>query len=301
MVAFKICTPYPLTGEGWGEDGNWGPGNFLVEFKKKAMNIIRQSDLRTKTGLPYFEIPEMANIDWLKYAFLTRKGGISPPPFDSLNLGKYNGDSEDHVSKNKDLIAASFGFDRDRLILLRQMHQDRILILKEPDDSPPADLGYDAVITDSPNWFLGIKTADCLPILVIDRVKKVVAAIHAGRQGTALQVTRKALRKMKMEWGCSSRDFLVALGPSIGSCCYEIDEKVFHQEWISFSTRNGVGKWMVDLPRINIAQLKEEGIGEDQLFWVNLCTRCSPDLFYSYRGEGQTGRQLSLVGIIHTD
>ena len=137
--------------------------------------------------------------------------------------------------KNKKLIGSAFGFDPDRLILLRQVHQDRILILREPHDPLPSGLEYDAVITDSPNRFLGIKTADCLPILVVDPVKKVIAAIHAGRQGTALQITGKVLKKMKIEFGCSPEDLWVALGPSIGPCCYEIDEKVFLQEWEPFS------------------------------------------------------------------
>ena len=93
-----------------------------------------------------------------------------------------------------------------------------------------------------------------------------IAAIHAGRQGTALHITKKVLKKMEKEFGCSSEDLLIALGPSIGSCCYEIDEKVFHPEWEPFSTLRGTGKWMVDLAKINIAQMKNEGIKEEQIF-----------------------------------
>ncbi len=264
------------------------------------MKILNRSDLKTRNGLPYFEIPEMATLEWLKHAFLTRMGGTSLPPFDSLNLSLNPGDLEEHVSRNKGRIGEAFGFDLQDLILLRQMHQDRILVLKKPYDRLPSVSEYDAVITDAPNRFLGIKTADCLPILIMDRAKKVISAIHAGRQGTALRITRKVLKKMKMEWGCSSMDLWVALGPSIGSCCYEIDEKVFLQEWTPFSTTKDDGRWMIDLPRINMAQMQEEGIGEEQIFWIDLCTRCHSDLFFSYRGEGQTGRQLSFIGIINT-
>ncbi|OGP89463.1 MAG: hypothetical protein A2157_13470 [Deltaproteobacteria bacterium RBG_16_47_11] len=261
------------------------------------MNIFNRSDLKTKNGLPCIEIPEMAHIEWIQHGFLTRRGGISLPPFDSLNFSKNTGDLEDHVSKNKNLIGASFGFDSNRLILLHQMHQDGILVIREPDDSLPCNLEYDAMITHSENRFLGIKTADCLPIFVIDKVKKVIAAIHAGRQGTARRIVRKALKRMKAEWGCLPKDLLIALGPSIGPCCYEIDEKVFHAEWEPYSMPKGHGKWRVDLPRINMEHMKNEGIKENQIFWIDLCTRCHSDLFFSYRGEGQTGRQLSFIGI----
>jgi polyphenol oxidase len=261
------------------------------------MKIFNLSALKTKNGLPYFEIPEMADIPWLRHAFLTRKGGASPPPFDSLNLSINPGDLEEHVSKNGQWVAASFGLGGNRLILLHQIHRDRILILRQPLDPLSSNLEYDAVITDSPDRFPGIKTADCLPILIVDRVKKVVGAIHAGREGTALHITRKVLNRMEMEWGCSPRDLLIALGPCIGRCCYEIDAKVFLKEWSPFSTSLGNGKWRVDLPAINIAQIKEAGIQEDQIFRIDLCTCCLPDLFFSYRGEGQTGRQISFIGI----
>ena len=104
--------------------------------------------------------------------------------------------------ENKNLIAKTFGFDPRRLILLDQMQQDQILLLKEPAITLPSPLEYDALITNSPNTFLGILTADCLPIFIVDQKKKVIAAIHAGRQGTALHITAKVLKKMKEEFGC---------------------------------------------------------------------------------------------------
>lgn len=261
------------------------------------MNILHRSALKTKKGLLYPEAPELADIGWLLHAFLTRKGGASPFPFHSLNLSVATGDSEEHTLRNKKVIAEAFGFDPDRLVLLHQKHQDRILILKESKRHPSPPLDYDAMITSSPNLFLGIKTADCLPILVIDRVKRVIAAIHAGRQGTALRITPKVLQAMEQEFGCLRKDLLVALGPAIGACCYEIDEKVFHNELEPHAIPNGKGRWRVDLPRINMAQIMEEGIREDQICWIDLCTACHADLFFSHRKEGQTGRQLSFIGM----
>ncbi|OGP95818.1 MAG: hypothetical protein A2157_09010 [Deltaproteobacteria bacterium RBG_16_47_11] len=262
------------------------------------MNTLDRSALEIKNNLPYFEIPEFAKIRWVRHAFLTRQGGVSLSPHDSLNLSDKNGDREEFVSKNKKIIAETSGFDPNRLILLDQMHQDRILLLEKPTPPLSSPLEYDALITNSPNTFLGILTADCLPIFVADQEKKVIAAIHAGRQGTALRITAKALRKMKEEFGCLSKDLLIAIGPSIGPFCYEIDEKVFQQEWKPFSASRGAGKWTVDLAQINIGQMKREGIEEEQISWINLCTHCHSDLFFSYRKESRTGRQLSFIGIL---
>jgi len=177
------------------------------------MNILNRSFLRTKHNLPYIEIPELAKLGWICHAFLTRQGGMGLSPYDSLNLSDKNGDSEEFVSQNKKLIVKSFGFDFKRLILLDQMQQDQILLLKEPIITLPSPLQYDALITNSPNTYLGILTADCLPI-VIDHKKKSIAAVHAGRQGTALDITTKVLKKMKEEFGCSSKDLFIAIGPS---------------------------------------------------------------------------------------
>jgi len=260
------------------------------------MNILNA--LRTKGGLPYFEIPQIAEIGWIRHGFLTRRGGVSSPPYASLNLSESNGDREESVLKNKQRAAEVFDFDPKRLILLNQIHQDKILLIKEPLSALPPVLEYDAMITDTPNTFLGILTADCLPIFIVDREKKVIAAIHAGRNGTALHITSKVLKRMKEDFGCSSTDFIIALGPSIGPCCYEIDEKVFVPGWDPFSTSKGKGRWMVDLVRINVSQFGKEGIKREQIFRINLCTSCHSDLFFSYRKEVQTGRQLSFIGII---
>lgn len=263
------------------------------------MKILDRSSLKTKNNLLYFEIPELARLGWVRHAFLTRQGGVSLPPYDSLNLSDKNGDDGKLVSRNKALGATAFGFNENRLVLLDQMQQDQILLLKEPVITLPSPLQYDALVTSVPDTYLGILTADCLPIFVVDQEKRVIAAIHAGRQGTALHIMTKVLNKMEKEFGCSLRDLLISLGPSIGPCCYEIDERVFHQEWEPFSISKAGRRWMVDLAKINIAQMKGKGIQEEQISWINLCTNCQPDLFFSYRKEGRTGRQLSFIGILN--
>jgi len=288
----KFCRGGPL----W--PPNLEPTEGLPYILWLSMKTLDRSALKTKEGIPYFEIPELSKMGWFRHGFFTRKGGVGSPPYDSLNLSQDNGDRMDHVSQNKSLIAEAFGLEPNRLILLNQIHQDKILVIKDPLNSLPSLLEYDALITNAPNLFPGILTADCLPIFVVDRKKKVIAAIHTGRQGTALHITTKVLKKMKEEFGCSSEDFLITLGPSIGPCCYEVDERVFQKEWEPFSKPKKGGRWLLDLPKINIYHMKGEGIGEGQISWIDLCTHCHNDLFFSYRKEGRTGRQLSFIGIV---
>src|SRR4030067_3219725 len=217
------------------------------------LNLLNRSALKIKNNLSYFEIPELAKLGWVRHAFLSRQGGVSLHPYDSLNLSDKNGDREEFVTKNKNIIAKAFGFDSSRLILLDQMQLEIILLLKGPVMTLPSPLEYDALITNSPNTCLGILTADCLPICVADQKRKVIAAVHAGRQGTALHITSKVLKKMEEGFGCSLKDLLIAVGSSIGSCCYEIDEKVFQPEWKPFSISKRAGKWMGDFAHIQTA------------------------------------------------
>ena len=262
------------------------------------MNNFDRSFLKTKNGVPYFESPEIARIAGIRHGFLTRRGGVSPHPYHSLNLGIRDGDRPENVFQNLSLIATAFGFAAERLILLNQMHGDRILVLRGPPAILPSSPSYDAVVTDSPNTYAGILTADCLPIFITDPRKKVVAAVHAGRQGSALHITQKVLKTMRGEFGSRPEDLLIALGPSIGPRCYEVDEKVFRPEWGPFSAPKGKGKWTLDIAEFNVWQIRKEGLKEDQIARIDLCTDCHNDLFYSYRKEGPTGRQLSFIGIV---
>jgi hypothetical protein len=255
-----------------------------------------RSFLKTKDRMAFFDIPGFTRLPWIRHAFLTRQGGVSPAPFHSLNLSVATGDSIENTDRNREEVARTFGFAPERLVLLHQNHGNRVLVLRGGTGLPSSPLEYDAMITDEADRFLAIKTADCLPILIVDQVRKVVAAIHAGREGTALRITPKVLQTMVVEFGCSREDLLIAMGPSIGVCCYEVDESVFRPELKPLSIPGGNGKWRIDLPGINRRQIMEEGINEHQIFRIDLCTACNTDLFFSHRRERRTGRQISFIG-----
>jgi hypothetical protein len=172
------------------------------------MNIFDRSLLKIRNGLPYFEIPEITQLEWIRHGFLTRKGGNSSPPYDSLNLSENNGDREEHVSGNKNLIAQTFEFDLNRLILLHQVHQDQIFLVKGPALSLPSHLEYDAQMTNASNIFLGILTAD-VPIFVADQKKKQLP--HPCREtGTTLHIPPSS-EEDEGTFGCYE-DLLIALG-----------------------------------------------------------------------------------------
>lgn len=156
-------------------------------------------------------------------AFSTRRGGVSPPPFDSLNLSTQEGDTPANVQKNFQALGDRLHIDPSGIAFCRQVHGETIHIIESvPERLPDGD----ALITSRKGLFLGIKTADCVPILLLDPVRGVAAAVHAGWRGTVLRIAGKVVRTMKSEFGTEPSDVLAALGPAIGPCCYEVDGTV---------------------------------------------------------------------------
>ncbi|MEJ2717132.1 MAG: peptidoglycan editing factor PgeF [Deltaproteobacteria bacterium] len=155
--------------------------------------------------------------------FSLRRGGCSPPPFDSLNFSINEGDTPENVRANLSLLSGHLLLDPARIAFARQVHGSAIEVLESvPRIAPTAD----ALATAVPGLFLAVKTADCLPILLLDPARRVVAAVHAGWNGTRRRIVRNVVRMMKSEFRSDPSDLLVFLGPAIGSCCYEVGETV---------------------------------------------------------------------------
>ena len=194
-----------------------------------------------------------------------------------------------------------------RVVTVHQVHGTEVLILDQrnarvPKSSTDAH-GYDAIVTDQPGVLVSVETADCVPILLLDPVRGVSAAVHAGWRGTLGGIVPKTVAVMQNRFGCSLRSMRAAIGPSIGVCCYEVNGAVLAP------LKKGVPYWAevvedvkgtkarLDLRGLNRRQLEEVGIGPARIESVNLCTACHPDLFYSYRRDGTgTGRMISGIG-----
>lgn len=238
-------------------------------------------------------------------AFSLRRNGRSPAPFDSLNFSVSQGDSRENVGKNLAILGHRIGIDPDRIVTCGQVHGDQIQVVEAVPESP---LRADAIVTATPNIFPAIKTADCIPVLMLDPIRKIAAAVHAGWRGTVLRITRKTLEFMRTSFGADPSQVVVGMGPGIGPCCYEVDDVVLtpfrkcfpHAErFISVhDTSRGSQKcFHLDLAAANRFDLTDMGVPERNIYTTDLCTACHKDLFFSHRRDGaKSGRHIAVVG-----
>ena len=249
---------------------------------------------------PSFETTSPVTIQ----GFTTRHEGISRPPYNSLNLGMNTEDSPHNVEGNRSLLARTFGIAQERLVTVRQNHGTDILVIDAPNEdfSHFSGLEADAIITNQPGVMIGVTVADCVPILLFDPVKKVIAAVHAGWQGTAARITAQAVAGMKQVFGSRPGDIQAAIGPCINSCCYEVDQPVkdgFKAQpdlWNAVAEPAGSGKWRLDLALANRIQLEDAGLQLAAIQTLAHCVCCQKEWFFSYRrDEGETGRQMGFI------
>ena len=261
----------------------------------------------------FFRSPLLTTAGGLTHAFTTCTGGISPPPFNSLNLSSKTGDSDENVKENLRILTTELGIDAPPLFM-DQVHGDNILFIDDPQDAMAASSpspSVDAVITALENIPLVVITADCLPVLLYDAAISVAAVVHAGWKGTALNIVGKTVAAMTDRFGSDPADIIAAMGPFIGPCCYEVDEKVVSSfesfiktkpdAWSAVFSPSGPGKadrWMFDLAGANLLQLDAAGIRRSHMSLSPHCTSCRDDLFYSHRRDGEkTGRQGAILMI----
>jgi YfiH family protein len=180
------------------------------------------------------------------------------------------------------------------LQLLRQVHGCAVAL--SPWDEPPE---ADAAVAAAPGLLLGIQTADCLPVLLVDPVRRAVGAAHAGWRGTLRGVTREAVRALETR-GSRAQDLVVALGPGIGACCYEVGDELreaFGPGGASFFRTTPKGRLHLDVRAANVRQLEEAGVPPKSIYHVPECTYCLPGGYHSYRRDGKgAGRMISFVG-----
>jgi hypothetical protein len=254
-------------------------------------------------GLEYLTADSLAGS---RHCFSTRFGGVSQGALASLNLGTHRGDDPANVRRNYEILGAAVGFSAERTVFTKQIHTDVVRRVTEADCGAGLlrETGWecDALITDTPGVALCCFSADCVPILLYDPVRRAAAAVHSGWRGTALGIAAKTVRAMESEFGCDPTALHAAIGPCISACCFETDRDVPDAMRAALGTAAEAAitqtgeKFHVDLKAINRLWLTEAGLLPEHIDISDACTACDPTRFWSHRRVGT--ERGSLAGII---
>ena len=262
----------------------------MFEERLHASSIFRFRNLSDQGGVNHF--------------VSTRIGGSSLPPYESLNLGFHVGDSLETVLKNRERLATTVKIPLYDFALAKQIHSGAVTIVTEQmkgrgaDDHDTAVEATDAMVTSVPGLCLAVLTADCVPVLLFDPRKRVVAAVHAGWRGSVKLIARKTVEILQQEFKCQPTDILAGIGPSIGPCHYEIGPDVISQVKDAFggtadyiNDQSADGKGYFDLWEANKRQIMDAGVPPQNIEIARICTYCNAHLFFSVRHQkGRTGR-----------
>jgi YfiH family protein len=281
-------------------------------------------------SLNTIQTESLSKISWLIHGFSTRIGGSSRLyGGNSLNLGFTKQDSRAAVERNRELFLRKLGAVSGKklwpLVTLRQIHSDLIHCVSE---RPAETLAGDGLITSTPELLLGIQTADCLPVMLIDSKRRAVGVFHAGWRGTVKRIVEKGVGEMQRCFGTQPRDIRAAIGPGVHGCCYRVGEEVriefesqfayaaklfretketseIHLKYpLFFLSARAPGhttlpkQIFLDLVEANRRQLLDAGVSAKNISASELCTVCRNDVLFSYRAEhGTTGRLMAVAGI----
>jgi polyphenol oxidase len=282
------------------------------------MEIITTEDELTRAGFYWRELDGVKALvcapleqDGFVNGFSTRMGGVSPMPDAALSLAGFNEDAAENILENRrrflKLFPGPWTFAG-----CWQVHGSDIRVVRDREDAKPAEnqLGEtiycDAIVSDGSGVLAGVKTADCVPLLLGDPQTGCFAAVHAGWRGTLGEIARVAVQRLRQEYRARPENLRVAIGAAAGGCCYEVGEEVIDAFTGRFSkaaelfTETRPGHALVDLLKANRDQLIATGVREERIHTAPLCTMCRTDLFFSYRKEkrlhGKVGRLLAVVG-----
>jgi len=285
-------------------------------------------------GVEWLPVASWEKLGWLWHGFSTRRGGLSraycaDDAPGELNLGFTAADDRETVLRNRRLLAEAItGDPATPLIALRQIHSNVVVLAGAANASREHPWKADGLMTDEPGLLLGIQTADCIPVLVADRKRRVVAAFHAGWRGTVKRIVESGVGRMRLQFASRPEDLIAAIGPGIGPCCYAVGEdalsefesqfayarELFREIYdadpvrtkypMLFMTQRAPGHSPIgpslhlNLIEANRRQLLAAGLKPRAIHLVGGCTSCQRELFFSHRAsQGHAGRMMSVIGI----
>lgn len=236
----------------------------------------------------------------LVHGIFTREGGTSTGAFDSLNIGMNSGDNPEAIADNQKRVFTKMG---KPLVFLNQVHGDEIKVLKKNGNDlsegfEPGRKIYtaDGIVTDIRQVSLVIQVADCQAVLLYDPKKKVIANIHSGWRGSVKNIIGNCLDKMMGSFGCRPENIIAGISPSLGPCCSEFvnyKDEIPKSLWkYKIEDRAVFNFW-----EMSCDQLMDKGVKKEHIENMKICTKCNTDIFYSYRGEGTTGRFACVISM----
>lgn len=261
-------------------------------------------ELREQNGVVFLTSPLLSGV---RHGFSTRKGGVSPAPWDSLNLRMSMGDGEVALRENYRRLCACLDVDMSRLVLSRQVHETNVRACTLADAGKGLDRerdygSADALVTNEKHLPLAVFSADCGTVLLHDRDAGCIGAVHAGWRGCAGGIVEKTVQELVRLYGARPERMTAALGPCIGKCCFETDGDVpaamraaLGLDAEPYLEQRGA-KYHVDLPGLNHQWLLRSGLLPEHIDASGLCTACRPDLFWSHRKLGEArGVQCAII------
>ncbi len=271
-----------------------------------AQKALRKNawPLKEVAGLTVVQSPLLSDYGDLIHAFTTRLGGQSAAPLNWFNLGRHwdSQESRDDAIANRRLLCGALAVPYDRLTVPGQKHTSNIYVV-EPEKASAAQRldDIDGAVCDQAGLPILLHFADCVPIMIFDPRRKLLAVLHAGWRGTASGITTKGVKMLMDRFRCQKQDLVAAIGPAIGSCCYPTGKDVAAKLSQTVSEAAALvlireGNPHPDLQAFNAMQLLDLGI--ENIDVCSFCTCCNPEIFYSHRQSGgSTGRQGAIACI----
>lgn len=251
-----------------------------------------------QNGVYFYQFSNLAKFSGIKHAIFTRRQGFSKEPYKSLNVTNGIGDDEKNVHQNRRIIRRCI--DGAQLVFAEQVHGDNVLILDdhrigEDHKNPATPLVGDAMVTHLHQKFLAVQVADCQSVMMYEPHRDVVANIHVGWRGSIKNIIARTLEVMQSRFGCRADRIVAAIGPSLGPCCAEFVNyraEIPEKFWKYKNADRHFDFWAISHDQLLAAGVLAENISSSRL-----CTKCHPDLFFSYRREGTTGRFAAVIGL----
>jgi YfiH family protein len=249
----------------------------------------------SQNGIKYYQFNSFPSFE-VQHGIFTRLGGISPNPWNSLNVGGTVGDDAERVFENRKRLFHVLNYDLESVYDVWQIHSADVVCTDRPRRADEDHIQADGILTTSREVTLFMRFADCVPIMLYDPKKKVIGIVHAGWQGTVKKVAAAAVKKMESYYGSNSKDILAGIGPSICADCYEVKSDVITEVQSKLGEiaseviiQKSGGKTHFDMWRAN--KLILQNLGVEKIEVAGICTACNHAEWFSHRADhGKTGR-----------